>query len=123
MVRVLSRSLSGQQQPIASAQFGAILPSEQTVPCAYVDDRIFRSTLGLAVEEVGNSRYSVELECLVRIELQFHSLFQNPSTMFLDGFMHGVGREIELAGPFDEPLFALDLLEERWIIQYFEDPV
>jgi hypothetical protein len=43
--------------------------------------------------------------------------------MFLDGIMHGVGCEIKLAGPFDEPLFAVDLLEELWIFQCFEDPI
>jgi hypothetical protein len=32
--------------------------------------------------------------------------------MLLDGFMHGVRGKIELAGPFDEPLFAVYLLEE-----------
>lgn len=43
--------------------------------------------------------------------------------MFLDGFMHGIGREIELAGPFDEPLSAVYLLEELRIFQCFEDPI
>jgi hypothetical protein len=57
-------------------------------------------------------RHGLELIWLVWVELETHSLFQHPPTMLLDGFMHGVRGKIELAGPFDEPLFAVYLLEE-----------
>src|SRR5262245_3997381 len=76
-----------------------------------------RGILGLAVEEVGDGHHRDELEGLARVELQFHGLFQNPSSMFLDGFMHGVGGEIKLAGPCDEPLFTVYFLEELWFFQ------
>ena len=61
-------SISGQR----GGCFGALLASEQTAPRAYVNDRILRGSLGLAVEEVGGGRHRVELEGLIGVELQFH---------------------------------------------------
>ena len=63
----------GQEQAVADAQLGAVLPGEQAAPVAQLDDGILRRALRLAVEEVGDRGDGVELELLVGVELQFHA--------------------------------------------------
>ncbi len=65
--------LFGQQQAVADAQFGARLPGVQAAPIADVDDGILWRTQGLAVEQVRNRGDGVDLERLVRVELELHS--------------------------------------------------
>lgn len=61
------------EQTIADAEFRAALPGKHIAPIADVDDCVFRRALRLPIEQLGNRRYGVELECLVRVELKFHS--------------------------------------------------
>jgi hypothetical protein len=81
-----------------------------------VNDDIFRNALGLTVTQVRHCSHGVELIRLLGVEWECHSLFEDPSTMLLNGFIHGVGGEIELARPFDEPLVAMDVLEQLRIL-------
>ena len=70
--RVGQQLVVGQQQPVADAQLGPVLPGEQPALVANVDDRVLRRALGLAVEEVGDGRHGIELELLVGVELELH---------------------------------------------------
>ena len=67
----------GEQQAVADAQLGAVLPGEQAAEVADVDDRELRRALRLAVEEVGDRRHGVELELLVGVELELHATPQS----------------------------------------------
>jgi hypothetical protein len=82
----------------------------------HVNDDLFRTALGLTVTQVRHCRDGVELIRLLGVEGVCHGLFEDPSTMLLNGFIHGVGGEIELARPFDEPLIAMDALEQLRIL-------
>jgi hypothetical protein len=82
----------------------------------HMNDDLFRSTLGLTVTQVRPCSHGVELIRLLRIEWACHSLFEDPSTVLLNGFIHSIGGEIELARPFNEPLVAMDLLEQLRIL-------
>ena len=82
----------------------------------HMNDDIFRSALGLTIKQVRHNGHGVELIRLVGVEWEFHGLFQDPSTMLLNRFIHGVGGEIELARPFDKPLIAMDVLEQLRIL-------
>jgi hypothetical protein len=82
----------------------------------HMNDDLFRRTLGLTVTQVRACSHGVELIRLFGIESACHSLFEDPSTMLLNGFIHGIGGEIELARPFDEPLVAMDALEQLRIL-------
>ena len=53
---------------------GAFLAGEQTPTTAQVDDGILRRALRLAVEEVGDGGHGVELELLIGVELELHSV-------------------------------------------------
>jgi hypothetical protein len=89
----------------------------------HMHDDLCRNALGLTVTQVRPCRHGVELIRLLGVEWACHGLFEDPSTMLLNGFIHGVGGEIELARPFDEPLVAMDVLEQLRILQGFEDSV
>src|SRR6266568_5103565 len=115
--------LFGKQQMVAHSQLSTSLTSKKPPQVFRMDYGILRRTLGLAVKEVRHRGHSVELVRLVGVELQFHGLFQHPTAMHLDSFIHGVGGEVDFAGPFDEPLFTAYLLEYLRILQCFEDPV
>jgi hypothetical protein len=82
----------------------------------YMNDDICRSALGLTVTQVRPCSHSVELIQLLGVEWVCHGLFEDPSTMLLNGFIHGIGGEIELARPFDEPLITTDALEQLRIL-------
>ena len=76
-----------------------------------VNDDICRNTLRPTITQVHPCAHGVELRRLLGVEWTCHGLFEEPSTMLLNGFIHGVGGEVELARPFDEPLVAMDVLE------------
>jgi hypothetical protein len=77
-----------------------------------VVDDICRNALGRTITQVRSYGYGVELIRLLGVEWAGHGLFEDPSTMLLNGVIHGVGGEVELARPFDEPLIAMDMPEQ-----------
>ena len=81
-----------------------------------VNDDLCRNALGLTITQVRPCGHGVELIWLRGVEWACHGLFEDPSTMLLNGFIHGVGGEVELARPFDEPLIAMDVPEQLRIL-------
>ena len=71
---VIFQLVGGQEQIVADAQLRPRLAGKESVvvPIAKVDHRIFRRTLGLAVEQVGDGCHGIKLEGLVCVELQFY---------------------------------------------------
>jgi hypothetical protein len=82
----------------------------------HMHDDLCRNALGLTVTRVRPYSHGIELIRLLGVEWECHGLFEDPSTMLLNGFIHGVGGQIELARPFDEPLITMDALEQLRIL-------
>src|SRR5712691_324721 len=109
--RVGVQLLFGKQQMVTHSQLSTSLTSKKSTEVFRMDNGILRRALRLTVKEVRYCGHSIELVWLVGVELQFHGLFQHPASVRPNRVIHGVGCEVDRAGPFDEPLFAAYLLE------------
>jgi hypothetical protein len=52
------------------------------VPVTHVDHGIFRRTLRLTVEDVGDGGNGIKLELLIGVELKLHSVFSAVPTQY-----------------------------------------
>jgi hypothetical protein len=74
VTRVRQQFFFRHQQLIAGAQLGLLLASEQARSGAHIDHRVLGRTPRLTIEQVGDGGHRVELELLIGVKLEFHSL-------------------------------------------------
>ena len=77
-----------------------------------VNNHMYSNTLGLTITQIRHCGQGIELIRLLGGDGECHGLFEDPSTILLNGVIHGVGGKVERARPFDEPLIAMDLPEQ-----------
>jgi len=103
------------------SQLGPLLAGEEATGVAEVDDGILGRALGLAVDEASYGRDRVELEGLIGVELGLQRLFHEPMSVRSDLVIHGIWREIELAGPGDDAMLHKHRGERLRIAQRSEN--
>jgi hypothetical protein len=76
----IAEQLVGREEHlITDAKLRLFLSREDPAPVTHLDDRVFRRALRLALEQVGERGYRVELVGLVGVELQLHHRPVTPS--------------------------------------------
>ena len=85
-----------QQDLIPHAQLGLRLACKDFSKIANVDRGEGGRVLGLALEQVSDSRDGIKLELLVGVEMQFH-LYRLEHDLFILENLHGIGLELIVA--------------------------
>lgn len=109
---VVARLVLREEQVVAHAQLGAVLPREGPAHRTKVNDSIFRRPLRLAVKEISHGSDRIELELLVRVELELH-LIQDPLAVHDDRLpgcirIEHIRAQVGAVGPHDCPDLWID---------------